>query len=196
MQAATAAAAGAVAAGVGTALAAAPVSPRLPSLVAAELAPPAEPPPLPTAEAPCAACAARVHALARAAAAPLSPAASPASPASSPAKAPAASASGAPPPRASSLPAGKFTICDVRAHTTAASLWLTANGRVYDVTSWLSKHPGGPGALLSHGGRDADEDYAFHRLPTQALWEQTCIGRLVPCDARKVVQGSFSCAVA
>jgi fatty acid desaturase len=33
--------------------------------------------------------------------------------------------------------------------------WLAFDGIVYDVTTWISKHPGGAGAILSRVGKDA-----------------------------------------
>jgi len=183
----TAAAAAAVAAGGGAAVAA-PVSPRLSAYIAVALhasdvtipAPPALPAAdvLPPLEPPCAACAARARARAGSGG---ERAATPAGVAAAP-------------PAAAQL--RQLTICDVRAHAREESLWFTANGRVYDATSWLGKHPGGPRALLSRGGRDCDEDYAFHTARSQELWEGVCIGRLVPCDARRVVRGPVACALA
>lgn len=37
-------------------------------------------------------------------------------------------------------------------HTELSSLWIVVHGRVYDVTPYLAKHPGGISHLLRSGG--------------------------------------------
>jgi cytochrome b involved in lipid metabolism len=40
--------------------------------------------------------------------------------------------------------------------------WVSVDGEVYDVDTFLGRHPGGPAILTNYAGRDATE--AFHRL--------------------------------
>lgn len=47
-----------------------------------------------------------------------------------------------------------FTSAQVATHASEASCWTSINGNVYDVTSWISKHPGGKRAILSLCGHD------------------------------------------
>lgn len=47
-----------------------------------------------------------------------------------------------------------YTLVDVAQHNSASSCWSTINGGVYDLTSWISKHPGGQQAILSLCGTD------------------------------------------
>jgi len=47
-----------------------------------------------------------------------------------------------------------FTLVDVAAHATVASCYSAVNGNVYDLTSWISKHPGGDRAILGICGKD------------------------------------------
>jgi cytochrome b involved in lipid metabolism len=62
-------------------------------------------------------------------------------------------------------------MAEVAAHKDSASCYTVIRGNVYDVTSWISQHPGGEGAILSlcgkdgtttfvnqHGGRPQQED--------------------------------------
>ena len=44
---------------------------------------------------------------------------------------------------------------EVSQHGTAEDCWIILHGEVYDVTSWLHKHPGGAQLLLNHAGEDA-----------------------------------------
>ncbi|KAG9084105.1 hypothetical protein FS749_005502, partial [Ceratobasidium sp. UAMH 11750] len=54
---------------------------------------------------------------------------------------------------------------EVEAHNTPKSCWLIVNGQVYDVTEFLSEHPGGSAILLKHAGRDATEAYEMAHGP-------------------------------
>jgi cytochrome b involved in lipid metabolism len=35
-----------------------------------------------------------------------------------------------------------FTYADLREHRTSTSAWMAVHGKVYDVTSFISRHPG------------------------------------------------------
>lgn len=48
-----------------------------------------------------------------------------------------------------------FTPNQVATHNSAKSLWLIINGKVYDVTSYHKRHPGGAAAMLQYAGKDA-----------------------------------------
>jgi fatty acid desaturase len=44
---------------------------------------------------------------------------------------------------------------DVAKHNSSASVWVIVGSKVYDLTSWVDKHPGGREVLLLMAGRDA-----------------------------------------
>lgn len=46
-------------------------------------------------------------------------------------------------------------------HKTRENIWVALDGDVYDITQYLSFHPGGARILLDHGGKDISE--AFRR---------------------------------
>lgn len=48
-----------------------------------------------------------------------------------------------------------YSLAEIKTHNTKASCWTVVNGSVYDVTSWISKHPGGQMAITSMCGIDA-----------------------------------------
>jgi predicted heme/steroid binding protein len=58
-----------------------------------------------------------------------------------------------PTPTASATPAG-YTLEQVKANNTAQKCWSAINGQVYDLTTWISSHPGGAGAITSLCGTD------------------------------------------
>lgn len=47
-----------------------------------------------------------------------------------------------------------YTLADVAQHEDASSCWSAINGKVYDLAPWISRHPGGPQAILSICGTD------------------------------------------
>ena len=47
-----------------------------------------------------------------------------------------------------------FTMTQVRANNSARSCWTVIDGVVYDLTKWISNHPGGSGAILFLCGTD------------------------------------------
>jgi cytochrome b involved in lipid metabolism len=52
-----------------------------------------------------------------------------------------------------------YSMEEVKLHNSKVSCWSVIGGKVYDLTSWISKHPGGEGAILSICGKDGT--YAF-----------------------------------
>ncbi len=47
-----------------------------------------------------------------------------------------------------------FTMAQVATHKDAMSCYTVIRGNVYDLTSWISQHPGGEGAILGLCGKD------------------------------------------
>ncbi|KAL6800280.1 FMN-dependent dehydrogenase domain-containing protein [Trichoderma sp. SZMC 28012] len=52
-----------------------------------------------------------------------------------------------------------FDAAEVAKHNTADSCWVILYGQVYDVTDFLSSHPGGAKVILQLAGKDATEDF-------------------------------------
>lgn len=74
-----------------------------------------------------------------------------------------------------------ISIAEVAGHDDAASCWVAIEGTVYDVTTWVTRHPGGPDRILAICGTDASEDFGDQHggdaLPTEQL-SQFAIGEL------------------
>ena len=67
-------------------------------------------------------------------------------------------------PTAAATVAASYTMAQVSANKSAAKCWSVINGDVYDLTKWISAHPGGSGAILSLCGTDGTQDFiAMHR---------------------------------
>ncbi|MBM3261528.1 hypothetical protein FJY93_03860 [Candidatus Kaiserbacteria bacterium] len=54
---------------------------------------------------------------------------------------------------------GTYTMTEVRTHNTASSCWSVVQGVVYDLTSWISKHPGGAKAIKQLCGTDGTDKF-------------------------------------
>ncbi|KAK0245838.1 FMN-dependent dehydrogenase-domain-containing protein [Armillaria nabsnona] len=52
-----------------------------------------------------------------------------------------------------------FTLQQVAEHSTASSCWVIIKNSVYDVTDFLSEHPGGAQIILKYAGKDATLAY-------------------------------------
>jgi fatty acid desaturase len=60
---------------------------------------------------------------------------------------------------------GVFTWAEVARHVTEDSAWMVIRGKVYDVTEWLDRHPGGKEHLLLACGREATDVFeSYHPL--------------------------------
>eukprot|EP00339_Tiarina_fusa_P028806 CAMPEP_0117047984 /NCGR_PEP_ID=MMETSP0472-20121206/33149_1 /TAXON_ID=693140 ORGANISM="Tiarina fusus, Strain LIS" /NCGR_SAMPLE_ID=MMETSP0472 /ASSEMBLY_ACC=CAM_ASM_000603 /LENGTH=133 /DNA_ID=CAMNT_0004760869 /DNA_START=8 /DNA_END=409 /DNA_ORIENTATION=+ len=59
-------------------------------------------------------------------------------------------------PRWHAKPGAVYTWDEIKKHKTQDDLWVVVSGKVYDVTSWLPRHPGGF-AIMNAAGDDATE---------------------------------------
>lgn len=64
----------------------------------------------------------------------------------------------APTPSATATLAG-YTMEQVKANNTATKCWSAIDGKVYDLTNWISSHPGGAGAITSLCGTDGTSSF-------------------------------------
>jgi hypothetical protein len=61
-----------------------------------------------------------------------------------------------------------YTMAQVRANNTAKSCWTVIDGYVYNLTNWISAHPGGSGAILFLCGTDGTNAFkAQHENQTK-----------------------------
>jgi cytochrome b involved in lipid metabolism len=76
-----------------------------------------------------------------------------------------------------------YTMADVKKANSRAKCWSAINGNVYDLTSWISSHPGGSSAITFLCGTDGTNAYkAQHEgqgKPTMRL-SQYLLGPLTP----------------
>ena len=56
-------------------------------------------------------------------------------------------------------PTTVYTLAQVGTHKTAADCWSAISGKVYNLTNWIDKHPGGPGVVSAMCGIDGTAMY-------------------------------------
>lgn len=78
------------------------------------------------------------------------------SPSTSKSASPSASPTASP---SSSSTTKRYTMVDVQSHSSPSSCWTVVNGNVYDVTTWIDEHPGGPARIKGLCGRDGTDSF-------------------------------------
>ena len=86
--------------------------------------------------------------------------------------------------RIASLTAGtsdvprKYTAAQVEKHSTPEDCWLIVHEKVYDVTSFVPRHPGGNMIWVKAGGDCTQLFDSYHPLRTQMVLDKYYIGEL------------------
>ena len=56
-----------------------------------------------------------------------------------------------------------ITTDDLKKHNQPGDLWISIQGKVYDVSHWVKSHPGGEAAILNLAGQDVTDAFiAYH----------------------------------
>ncbi len=78
-----------------------------------------------------------------------------------------------PKPSDTSAAAGTYTAAEVAKHNSASSCWSVVNGNVYDLTSYVSSHPGGASVIKAICGKDGTAAFSGQhggsKTPTSVL---------------------------
>jgi cytochrome b involved in lipid metabolism len=70
-----------------------------------------------------------------------------------------------------------YTATEVATHANSESCWLILDKKIYDVTSFIGKHPGGE-SILRGCWKDATQMFSRHPESAKAMKEQFYIGDL------------------
>lgn len=66
-----------------------------------------------------------------------------------------------------------YTLGQVATHNTAQDCWTAISGGVYNLTTWITQHPGGEGPILSICGKDGTnaflDQHANNTRPKEIL---------------------------
>ena len=53
-----------------------------------------------------------------------------------------------------------YTVDEIKTHNTNGDCWLIIEGKVYDISKYMAKHPGGFEILVENSnGKDATQEY-------------------------------------
>lgn len=61
------------------------------------------------------------------------------------------------------IPDKKFTENDVSMHSTENDCWMIINNNVYELTSYIPMHPGGPDEIIEECGKDGTRAFTKER---------------------------------
>jgi fatty acid desaturase/cytochrome b involved in lipid metabolism len=75
-------------------------------------------------------------------------------------------------------PTRKYTFNEVEKHSTPDDCWLIVHGKVYDVTAFVPRHPGGNMIWVKAGGDCTQLFDSYHPLRTRATLEKYYVGEL------------------
>ncbi|RWR77192.1 cytochrome b5-like protein isoform X1 [Cinnamomum micranthum f. kanehirae] len=75
-----------------------------------------------------------------------------------------------------------YTMKEAAQHNTHSDCWVVIDGKVYDVTDYLDKHPGGDDIILAYTGIDATDEFedTGHSKSAREMMKDYCIGELDP----------------
>lgn len=81
----------------------------------------------------------------------------------------------------SGTPEKTFSWEEIQKHTSENDCWVVFGGKVYDVTKFMSNHPGGPKPLLTNAGKDATTEFeSIHDDAAKKMAAEYCIGKVDP----------------
>jgi len=73
-----------------------------------------------------------------------------------------------------------FTWDELRQHNVKSDCYISVRGKVYNVTSWIPKHPGGEDTLVLNGGRDATQLFeAYHPTRIYSMLGKYFVGEII-----------------
>ena len=71
---------------------------------------------------------------------------------------------------------------EVEKHNTVDDCWIVSHGKVYDVTKFINRHPGGKFVIKSNSGKNVSRHFDYHSKQSHKIWEKYLIGELAkPC---------------
>lgn len=97
----------------------------------------------------------------------------------------------------SSSSENKYSLTEVEKHNTQESAWIVIHNEVYDVTTFLDDHPGGPEILLAACGKDASEEFVDigHSRDAIIMLEKYKIGTYIKPITNEKTKKSFNCII-
>lgn len=77
------------------------------------------------------------------------------------------------PSSSTSSTSAAYTMAEVKKHNTASDCWSAIDNKVYDLTAWVNKHPGGAQRIIALCGTDGtaafSDEHGDEQEPNQKL---------------------------
>ena len=67
---------------------------------------------------------------------------------------------------------------EVEKHNTVDDCWIVSHGKVYDVTKFINRHPGGKFTIKSNSGKNVSRHFDYHSKRSHELWKKYLIGKI------------------
>lgn len=82
-----------------------------------------------------------------------------------------------------------FTRAEVEKHNTEEDLWVVINNKVYELSKYIKRHPGGKKVMKDAAGKDASEKWflAGHSHKAQELMKEFVIGEVYPNETYEIL---------
>lgn len=71
-----------------------------------------------------------------------------------------------------------YTIEEVNQHNKSEDCWVISNSKVYNVTNFINKHPGGKFAILSKAGTDVTKHFQYHSEDAKKYGKKYEMGKI------------------
>ena len=71
-----------------------------------------------------------------------------------------------------------YTIMEISTHNKLDDCWIYVGNNVYNVTTFVKKHPGGLKSIMKYAGKDCSIHYNFHTEIGQKIWDKYKIGEI------------------
>jgi cytochrome b involved in lipid metabolism len=73
---------------------------------------------------------------------------------------------------------------EILKHNVLYDCWLISKNKVYNVSGYATKHPGGVYAIELWAGGDVTDSYNYHTNNAKKMWEKFLIGTTDPIEIK------------
>ena len=67
---------------------------------------------------------------------------------------------------------------EVALHNRIDDCWVIAHNKVYNLTEFINRHPGGKFVIKSKAGQDVSKHFDMHTKESHRIWENHVIGKI------------------
>ena len=84
-----------------------------------------------------------------------------------------------------------FTLEEISKHNTLTDCWIIINDSLYDVTSYIDRHPGGSDKIIKYAGNDATAEFnSIHSQYAKSILKAFIVGKLKETNTDSRLKGT------